>query len=667
MRHLLLNRLLAAIVSIPVLAILGLGGFLSYQSYENYNQMKYATDLVALGNAGGQLSEGLPREVFSSVGERTQKRHETDSLYDKVLAQFDAVGSSDPGLMEIQRDLKSIRSNVAAFRAEIDKGNDSPVLGVKYLQPISALANKLMRRGASLIPNAELSNTLLAYFASQQIRDSHNMISSVVPPVLAANAATVPQISIVLRGQLQEDYFAPIFEDNGPYESVAAYKAYRNGSGGKDLARFFDQIMTHHEQLPKGIKGLWDKAAQAHDQITQQLTRDAFEASSTLAAIKLADARSNLLIYILGTFIILLAVIGVSFFGLRALQRLIGDSETVLAELAEDTLDIDIPYTDRNDSIGQMARSAELLRAALLRRRTLEAEARAREDNAQNERKAMMAQLADQFENSVGGIVSEVSSSASQLQQTASELERSAEQTSQQAGSVASSAEEAGANVSYVASAAEELEASIRDIKRLVDNSASQSNEGSGKAEDTRAIVSELQQAAIHIGDIVNLISGIAEQTNLLALNATIEAARAGEAGKGFSVVAAEVKELANQTSKATDEISQQINHIQLTTDQAVGAIGSISEIIGEISTSSKAIASAVEEQGHATGEIAQAVVNASSGTTHVSHGIQEVAQTANSTGSGATQVLAASQNLTNQAQTLQEQMRQFLETVRVA
>ncbi|WP_319567389.1 methyl-accepting chemotaxis protein [Cohaesibacter marisflavi] len=667
MRHLLLNRLLAAIVSIPVLAILGLGGFLSYQSYETYHQMKYATDLVALGNAGGQLSEGLPREVFASPSERSQKRQETDSLYDKVLGQFDAVGSSDPGLIEIQRELNAIRSNVTAFRAEIDNGNDSPVLGVKYLQPISALANKLMRRGASLIPDADLSNTLLAYFASQQIRDSHNMISSVVPPVFAANAANVPQISIILRGQLQEGYFAPIFEDNGPAASVAAYKAYRNGPDGENISRFFNQIIAHHEQLPEGIKGLWTEAAQAHDKITLQLTHDAFEASSALAANKLSNAHSNLLIYMIGTFVILLAAIGVSFFGLRALQRLIGDSETVLAELAKDKLEISIPYTSRNDAIGQMARSSELLRAALLRRRTLEADAREREDNALNERKAMMAQLADQFEHSVGGIVSEVSSSASQLHQTASELERSADQTSQQAGSVASSAEEAGANVSYVASAAEELEASIRDIKRLVDNSASQSNEGSGKAEDTRVIVGELQQAAIHIGDIVNLISGIAEQTNLLALNATIEAARAGEAGKGFSVVAAEVKELANQTSKATEEISQQINHIQLTTDQAVDAIGSISEIIGEISSSSGAIASAVEEQGHATGEIAQAVVNASSGTTHVSNSIQEVAQTATSTGSGATQVLAASQNLTNQARTLQEQMSQFLETVRAA
>ena len=272
---------------------------------------------------------------------------------------------------------------------------------------------------------------------------------------------------------------------------------------------------------------------------------------------------------------------------------------------------------------------------------------------------------ADRFEQTIKGMVEIVAAAATQLQATARTMEGTATNTSERATAVAAAADEAASNVQTVAAAAEELSASIGEISRQVNQSTETANGAVHEAEKTNEQVQGLAEAANKIGEVVSLINDIASQTNLLALNATIEAARAGEAGKGFAVVASEVKNLANQTAKATEEISAQISGIQGATQEAVTAIRGIGDTIGTISESSSAIAAAVEEQGAATQEIARNVEQASSGTTEVTSNISEVTSQASETGSAAGQVLEAAGELASQAERLSAEVSTFLQTIR--
>ncbi len=276
-------------------------------------------------------------------------------------------------------------------------------------------------------------------------------------------------------------------------------------------------------------------------------------------------------------------------------------------------------------------------------------------------------QIADDFETKVKGVVEGVSSAATELQSSAEAMSATAEETLRQSTAVAAGAEEASANVQTVATATEELTASVAEIGQRVQQASQIAAKAVTDAQRTDAIVQGLAHAAEKIGAVVSLISDIASQTNLLALNATIEAARAGEAGKGFAVVAAEVKTLANQTSKATEDITGQIDAIQSATSEAVTAIKSIAKTIVEVNEISTAIASAVEQQGAATREIAQNVQQASTGTADVSRNIAGVSEAAGEAGRSSTQVLAAAGELSQQAEALRSEVDTFLRSVRAA
>ncbi|MDE2330223.1 MAG: methyl-accepting chemotaxis protein [Bradyrhizobium sp.] len=339
----------------------------------------------------------------------------------------------------------------------------------------------------------------------------------------------------------------------------------------------------------------------------------------------------------------------------------------LLQSLAEGHFDVDIAGTDRKDEIGHVAKTALVFKENGLAKIRMEAEQKEAEQRAIVQRKQDMIKLADQFQGAVGEIIETVSSASTELEASASTLTATAVRAQEITTAVAAASEEASTNVQAVASATEEMASSVNEIGRQVQESARMAGEAVDQARKTNDRVSELSKAAARIGDVIELINTIAGQTNLLALNATIEAARAGEAGRGFAVVASEVKALAEQTAKATGEISQQITGIQAATQDSVGAIKEISNTIERLSEISSTIAAAVEEQGAATQEISRNVQQAAQGTQQVSSNITDVQRGAGETGSASSQVLSAAQLLSRDSNRLKQEVGEFLSTVRAA
>ena len=361
-------------------------------------------------------------------------------------------------------------------------------------------------------------------------------------------------------------------------------------------------------------------------------------------------------------------IIGValSFYLVRDISAGIASFVTPMQALGKGDLTAIVPHQGEKTEIGAMADTLQVFKEALLAKKAAD-EAAAPDADAKIERGRRVDNITREFESMIGEIVNTVSSASSQLEASAGTLSSTAERSKELATTVAAASEEASTNVQSVASATEELSSSVTEISRQVQESARMATEAVGQARTTNDRVSELSKAASRIGDVVELINTIAGQTNLLALNATIEAARAGEAGRGFAGVASEVKALAEQTAKATGEISQQISGIQAATQESVSAIKEISGTIEQLSEISSTIAAAVEEQGAATQEISRNVQQAAQGTMQVSSNITDVQQGATETGSASTQVLSAARMLSGDSSRLKAEVSKFLTTVRAA
>jgi len=381
-----------------------------------------------------------------------------------------------------------------------------------------------------------------------------------------------------------------------------------------------------------------------------------------------ADGRYRLARYLLFTALVIAFGLcgGIAFYVDRSISGPLVAMTSAMKRLASGDLEIRVPAADRDDEIGYMAEAVEVFRDGMINACRLEAERKAEQARKEQRQGAIEAHIAN-FESSVRSALDGLTAAASEMTATSHIMSSTGEATSRQATAAANAAEEASSNVQTVASAAEEMSASVAEISRQVTQSTGIAGQAVHEADATNASVQGLAAAAQKIGDVVKLINAIAEQTNLLALNATIEAARAGEAGKGFAVVASEVKSLASQTGKATEEIAAQVSAMQGATSQVVHAIKQIGGTIGDITKITSTIAAAIEEQSAATQEITRNVLAAARRTEKISSNILGVDKAASHTGAAAAQVLGAAERLGRQAEMLGANVDKFLASIRAA
>jgi methyl-accepting chemotaxis protein len=371
------------------------------------------------------------------------------------------------------------------------------------------------------------------------------------------------------------------------------------------------------------------------------------------------DAKLSPIAWMLGLSILGIAIVGGSIAWLlgRSISGPLNLLGARMRALADGQLNGEIPGVGRGDEVGAMASTVQIFKDNAVRMRELEQAEAETQKRAAAERRAAMEGLASDFERSVNGIVRSVSSAAAGMQTTAQSMTATASAASESASS----------NVSTVASAAEELSSSVAEISRQVSRSSEIASKAVSDAERTNATVQVLSTGAEKIGEVVKLIHSIAAQTNLLALNATIEAARAGDSGRGFAVVASEVKALANQTAKATEEISGQVAAMQSSTNDAVAAINGITQTIAQMNEITVSISAAIEEQGAATREIARNIQSVAAGSSEINSHIGGVTSAAAATGTAASDVLSNARELDNQSGMLRSAVDGFLAKVRAA
>jgi methyl-accepting chemotaxis protein len=539
-------------------------------------------------------------------------------------------------------------------------------LGLLAVKNMRSINGNTLDIATNWLPSVRTLGELRAGVITYRNVIREHMLAETLDEKLAAEKtlATVGESNAKIRATYESLISSP--EERAHYaEWSKLWGEYKMGT---------DEVMVLSRKAAGGV------AHEAHELNSKTVNKIAISADEILkkdidvnnagAEKATADAASSyssalvMLAVILGVAVI--AGIGVSLVLIRDVSQGIASIVMPMQALGRGDLTAQVPHQGQKTEIGAMADTLQVFKEALIAKKAAD-DAAAHDAEAKIERGRRVDNITREFESMIGEIVNTVSSASSQLEASAGTLSNTAERSKQLATTVSAASEEATANVQSVASATEELTSSVNEISRQVQDSARMANEAVGQARSTTDRVSELSKAATRIGDVVELINTIAGQTNLLALNATIEAARAGEAGRGFAVVASEVKALAEQTSKATGEIGQQISGIQAATQDSVNAIKEISGTIEKLSEISATIASAVEEQGAATQEISRNVQQAAHGTQQVSSNITDVQRGATETGSASSQVLSAAKSLSGDSGRLRSEVSKFLSSVRAA
>jgi methyl-accepting chemotaxis protein len=622
-------------------------------------QKERGRSAVFIGSKGTKFVKELPEQWTL-----TSEKH---TNLDNALNTFDAKSFST-ALVDKVATAKEAMSNLADIRKGVDARSITVPKMAGYYTPTIAKLLKIVEEMAVLSTNAQVTKSITAYVSFLQGKERSGIERAMggagfgagkfSPAIfqkfvqLIAMQATFMSTFDLFATQEERDFLTTTVVGPDVDEVERMRKIAMDSPTTKDL---------------KGITGpYWfgtiTKKINLLRTVENKIADDLVSLTSAIGK----SANTTFLVMLVFTLALLVITAILVTIIVRGITRPIASMTQDMTALAGGDKSIEIEGAHRGDEIGDMAQAVEVFKENMIKADQLAAE-QAKENEAKEHRRVAMEKLAKTFEGNVSSVLGEVGKASNTMKMTAEGMAATAEETSRQSTAVAAAAEEASTNVETVAAAAEELSSSIGEISRQVQQSTQISGSAVHEAERADEMVQGLATSANKIGEVVELITDIADQTNLLALNATIEAARAGEAGKGFAVVASEVKNLANQTAKATEEISSQIGGIQGATKDSVHAIQGISKTIGEISEIAAAIAAAVEEQGAATQEIARNVEQASAGTSDVTTNITSVNTAADETGQAANEVLSAAGSLTMQSDKLSTEVTEFLEGLKNA
>ncbi|CAA7626954.1 methyl-accepting chemotaxis protein [Magnetospirillum sp. SS-4] len=644
-------------------------------------KMEQLENLAGLGPTIGALAHELQKERGMSAGftgskganfaDRLpgQRKLSDDKIaaLNQVLGKFNMNDASD-GLKASIAAARTGLEPLAAKRSAIDSLSLTvPEVAGYYTQTIAKML-AIVEQMAVMGSDVQVSHAITAYTQILQGKERAGQERAMGSGGFGAKKFAPPVHRRFIQLVAEQDTFFATF---GTYAS-----AEQKGMLAKVLADPVSQEVARMRQIAMDnpFSGTTDDIAAPawFDTITRKIDMmKTVEDKAASDLLVLADkvhgqTETSFNMFLLGTVVLLVISVGVAWVIAADISRPLSKVIHSMNVLSGGDKTHNVEGAERNDEIGAMARAVEVFRQGLIRADELTRQQLA-EQEAKDRRAKVIDGILQQFNLEVAEVLETMGASATELEATSQTMSATAEETSNQATVVAAAVEEMAVNMRTVAGATEHLSASIESINHRVSDSVNIAESAKGKAQRTNQSVRELSHSVLKIGEVVNLINDIAAQTNLLALNATIEAARAGEAGKGFAVVANEVKTLANQTAKATDEISSQINSVQQGTQAAVDAITEITTIIEQMSELANAIATSVAEQDSATSEIANNVQQVSQGTDEVSSNVVGVNQAAGETGHAASDVLEAARTVAERASTLSKQVDAFLANIRAA
>ncbi|WP_053005731.1 HAMP domain-containing methyl-accepting chemotaxis protein [Kiloniella spongiae] len=650
------------------LFLLAVVGFISYygtsQAEKNFSEYRsYALQTNQMGRIQANL---LTARLFAKDYIKTNKDSSAEKVSERIQTTVDLIESSsdlftrpeavklmkqaEEDMLTYQSSFQQVREYVNDRNEHVEKMNTIGPLSEKSLTRIMESAYEDGDASASHMAGVTLRHLLLArLYATRYLVDN-------------TDASAERSISELTSFNTTADKMLQELEN--PARQKLAQEV-------KDLASQY--LVTFKETVEiinnrnAIITGTLDVIGPALADETEQLKLQNKALQDELGPRAVKSMGETVMITAIISIGAIIIGIVLSFFTGRMIAGPVNNMTSAMNNLADGDLETDIPAIGQKDEIGNMAEAVQVFKDNAIAVKKMQAEKIAQEQRLEEENKRRTQEMADKFESSVGSIISTVSSAATELQHTAQSMSSTADETNTQSNAVRSASKDASANVQTVASATEELSASIGEINRQIEESTTIAQKAVKDADTANENVKGLSNAAQKIGEVVGLISDIAEQTNLLALNATIEAARAGEAGKGFAVVASEVKSLANQTAKATEDISIQVTQMQNATDGTVNSIEGITEIIKSISTNTTSISAAIDQQTSATQEISKNVQEAAVGTQQVSTNITTVQQAAEQTGASSNEVLEAAGELSKQSETLRAEVDHFIQGLRAS